>query len=97
MTPTLPLYVKSLGGSASAAGWALFAFSVPSFLVRPIMGHACDRWGGMMVLAVGVGVLAVGGLLYLLPFLAAVFAALRPARNRLGRDRQHRRFLAVLQ
>ncbi len=75
LTPTLPLYVKSLGGSASAAGWALFAFAVPSFLVRPIMGHACDKWGGMMVLAVGVGVLAAGGLLYFLPFLAAVFAA----------------------
>ena len=75
LTPTLPLYVKSLGGSASAAGWALFAFAAPSFLVRPIMGHACDRWGGMLVLAVGLGVLAVGGLLYFLPFLAAVFAA----------------------
>lgn len=75
LTPTIPLYVKSLGGSASEAGLALFAFALPSFVVRPIMGYAGDKWGGMIVLAAGAGAVAVGGLLYFIPFLWAVYLA----------------------
>ncbi|NIJ09254.1 MFS family permease [Sphingomonas vulcanisoli] len=75
LIPTIPLYINSLGGSASLAGLALFTFAVPSFLVRPLMGNACDKWGGAFVLIAGLGILAIGGLLYFIPYMAAVFAA----------------------
>ena len=38
MTPLIPLYVDSLGGSAFVAGLALLAFSLPS--------SRCGLWSG---------------------------------------------------
>ncbi len=75
LMPTIPLYVDALGGSAFLAGLAILAFSVPSFTVRPLVGHVADRWNAASVLAVGLSLLAIGSLLMLIPFLAMVFAA----------------------
>jgi MFS family permease len=73
LTPIVPLYVANHGGSAFLAGLALLAFSVPSFLVRPWVGHMADAWSAAGVLTLGLLLLAAGGFLYLTPFLAMVF------------------------
>jgi MFS family permease len=73
LTPIIPLYVEDLGGSAFVAGLALLAFSVPSFTVRPMVGHLADKWSAAGVLLTGLALLATGTLLFLLPFLAALF------------------------
>lgn len=73
MTPTIPLYVHDLGGSAFLAGAALLAFSVPSFFIRPFVGRLADEWSAAGVLASGLIVLAIGTSLFLAPFLAMVF------------------------
>ena len=73
LTPIIPLYVLDLGGSAFLAGLVLLTFAVPSFSVRPVMGHLCDRWNAAGVLAVGLVMLALGTLAFLLPFVAMLF------------------------
>ena len=75
ITPTIPLYVHDLGGSASLAGAALLAFAVPSFVIRPLVGRLADEWGAAGVLALGFIALAIGTSLLLVPFLAMVFVA----------------------
>ena len=75
LTPLVPLYVTDQGGSAFFAGLVLLAFSVPSFLVRPFFGYLADSWTAAGVLALGLGLLAFGGLLYATPFLAMLFVA----------------------
>jgi MFS family permease len=73
LVPAIPLFVADKGGSALLAGLALLAFSVPSFVLRPWVGEAADRWSAVGVLAVGLLLLVSGVLLYLVPFLAMVF------------------------
>ena len=51
----------------------LLAFSVPSFLVRPFFGYLADSWTAAGVLAMGLLLLALGGVLYIVPFLAMLF------------------------
>jgi len=73
LTPIIPLYVTDLGGSAFVAGLALLAFAVPSFTVRPFVGHISDKWSAAGVLAVGLVMLATGTLLCLVPVLTMLF------------------------
>jgi MFS family permease len=75
VTPTIPLYVDDMGGSAFVAGLALMAFSLPSFTARPFVGRLADRWNAGGVLAVGLVLLALGSSLFLIPLLAMVFVA----------------------
>ena len=75
VTPTIPLYVDDLGGSAFVAGLVLLAFSVPSFTVRPFVGQLADRWSATGVLALGLILLAAGSVLFLAPLLITVFMA----------------------
>lgn len=73
LTPIIPLYVQDMGGSAFMAGLALLVFAVPSFTIRPFVGHLADRWSAAGVLAVGLVLLASGTLLFLVPVLAMLF------------------------
>ena len=73
LTPLVPLYVTDQGGSAFYAGLVLLAFSVPSFLVRPFFGYLADSWTAAGVLAMGLLLLAVGGVIYIVPYLAMLF------------------------
>src|SRR3954466_10212848 len=73
LTPLVPLYVTDQGGSAFFAGLVLLAFSVPSFLVRPLFGYLADSWTAAGVLAMGLLLLALGGVMYIAPFLAMLF------------------------
>jgi MFS family permease len=75
LTPTIPLYVTKLGGSASMAGLALLAFSAPSFLVRPWLGRVADRIGLATMLVIGVASLLLAGGIFFIPYLFAVFVA----------------------
>jgi MFS family permease len=68
----LPLYVTHLGGSAFVAGLVLFAFSLPSFSSRPIVGYWADTWSLAGVFTVGGLVLGLSTSFYLLPVVAAV-------------------------
>lgn len=75
LTPTIPLYVTELGGSASVAGLALLAFSAPSFLVRPYLGRVADRIGLATMLVIGLAALLIAGGAFFIPYLWAVFFA----------------------
>ena len=73
--PVIPLYVNAHGGSASLAGLALLALSVPSVVVRPFVGRLSDRWNAVGVLALGLALLALGSALLAVPVLAMLFVA----------------------
>ena len=44
LAPVLPLYVTQLGGSPFVVGLVLACFAASSVIVRPMIGHWCDRW-----------------------------------------------------
>jgi MFS family permease len=71
----LALYVVHLGGTATLAGLVFFAFSLPSFCMRPVVGHWADTWSLVGVFTVGALLLGVSGLLYLIPAIAVLFIA----------------------
>ncbi|WP_176695845.1 MFS transporter [Phenylobacterium immobile] len=75
LTPTIPLYVTELGGSASVAGLALATFAAPSFMVRPWLGRVADRIGLVAMLMIGLAALLVAGGVLFAPYLWAVFIA----------------------
>ena len=100
LTPTIPLYVHNLGGSAFTAGLVLLAFAVPSFTIRPLLGSIADRWSAAGVLAIGLALLATGTLLLFVPrrFLQPgndascrqlFIDALKPGRTRTSRRHGH--------
>ncbi|HEV7801035.1 MAG TPA: MFS transporter [Burkholderiales bacterium] len=76
LTPVIPLYVADLGGSTFIAGLALLAFAIPSFVFRPLVGRIADRWSAAGVLAVGLGLLAAGTLVCVVPLLAMMFVGM---------------------
>lgn len=45
LLPTLPLYIKHLGGSESQVGLAAGAFTLTAVVFRPIVGGLVDRYG----------------------------------------------------
>src|SRR6185503_3907391 len=73
LTPIIPLYVHDLGGSAFIAGLVLFAFAVPSFTLRPLLGTIADRWSAAGVLAAGLVLLTAGTLLLFVSLLTMLF------------------------
>lgn len=75
LTPSVPLYVDEKGGSALLAGLALLSFSVPSVAVRPWLGRYTDTVNPALVITVGLLLLAAGGLIFLVPYIAFVFIA----------------------
>ncbi|HKY59522.1 MAG TPA: MFS transporter [Gemmatimonadota bacterium] len=58
LVPTLPLYVRSLGGSPVQIGLVVGSFSVGVLVVRPWVGHAVDSRGRRPILLLG-GLLVV--------------------------------------
>lgn len=73
LNAVLALYVVHLGGSAVLAGLVFFAFSVPSFSMRPVVGHWADSWSLVGVFTAGAFLLGVSGVLYLIPALVVLF------------------------
>lgn len=75
LTPTVPLYIKDLGGSTLVAGLALLAFAIPSFSARPLLGFWADTRTVFVVLAGGTLILGLMGLLHAPRLLWLVFLA----------------------
>ena len=73
LTPTFPLYVSGLGGSAFMVGLVLASFAVTSVLLRPPIGYWADRWSEAGVLICG---LLVQGASIFLCFVPAIEAAM---------------------
>jgi MFS family permease len=54
LTPTLPLYVLSLGGGTVAAGLTIGLFTGAAVLIRPFAGWALDAYGRRLLLLGGL-------------------------------------------
>ncbi len=73
LMPVIPLYVDHLGHTPFIAGLVLVAFSLPSFIVRPVLGRIADRSGAAAVLAGGTLLLGAVTLPLLVPSLLVLF------------------------
>jgi MFS family permease len=75
LVPTLPLYVRSLGGDPVQIGIVVGSFSIGVLIVRPWVGHAVDTRGRRPTLLLGGLLVAVMSPLYIwLTALAALIA-----------------------
>ena len=75
LTPTLPLYITHLGGSAFIVGLTLAAFSVTSMLIRPAIGYWADTWSDVGVMALGSLLLGLSVLLCAIPLVETTMVA----------------------
>jgi len=57
LIPTLPLYVRELGGNDMMVGWVVGSFTFSALLIRPYAGHAIDVRGRKPMLLAGIGLL----------------------------------------
>ena len=65
LIPTLPLYVRDLGGSPIDVGLIVGVFSFGVLVVRPVVGRLLDTRGRRVVLILGSALAAVMAPLYL--------------------------------
>jgi MFS family permease len=72
LQPVLPLLVLHLGGDAAVVGLVFAVYSIPSILLRPVVGQLADRWGFERVLLFGTVGIAIMAPLYLIPSIAAI-------------------------
>jgi MFS family permease len=57
--PVLPVFVRGFGVGYVEVGAVVSAFAVMRLVVAPVVGRLVDRWGERLVLAVGIGIVAV--------------------------------------
>ena len=62
--PTLPFFIKELGGRESEIGLLIGISSLTALAVRPIVGYLVDAWGRKPVLLTGLTVFAVNCMLH---------------------------------
>ena len=62
--PTLPLFIKQLGGSESQVGLAMGAFMLSAVILRPIIGGLLDRFGRRAFIVWGLLLFAVAMYMY---------------------------------
>ncbi|MBW4469119.1 MAG: MFS transporter [Stenomitos rutilans HA7619-LM2] len=78
LLPTLPLYIRDIGGATYQIGIVMGAFAVGLLLFRPWVGHLADHRGRRLVLLIGLTAAAIAPIGYLLtqsiPLLIAVRA-----------------------
>ncbi|XHX79187.1 MAG: MFS transporter [Stenomitos frigidus ULC029] len=78
LLPTLPLYIRDVGGTKSQIGVVMGAFAFGLLLFRPWVGQLADRRGRQVVLLIGLAAAAIAPLGYLLtqslPLLIAIRA-----------------------
>lgn len=63
--PTLPLYVKSVGGNSQQVGVVMGSFAMGLLLFRPMLGRMADDRSRKLVLLIGLAVVALAPLGYL--------------------------------
>lgn len=64
LTPTIPVYVESLGGKATIMGLVMGIFALAAVAVRPFVGWALNAWGRRTVFVFGLAVFVVSTLAY---------------------------------
>ena len=62
--PTLPLFIKQMGGSESQVGLAMGAFMLSAVILRPIIGGLLDRFGRRAFIVWGLLLFAVAMYMY---------------------------------
>ena len=62
--PTLPLYIKSLGGTDSVIGLVMGTFMITYLATRPFAGLALDKIGRKQVFIIGLVVLGLSAFAY---------------------------------
>ncbi|WP_042277439.1 MFS transporter [[Clostridium] dakarense] len=73
LLPTLPIYVKKLGGTNSVIGLVTGIFVVSSVIIRPISGLLLDKLGRKKVFLVGLIILILSVFSYSwLPFISII-------------------------
>lgn len=75
LAPVLPLYITQLGGSPFVVGLVLACFAVSSVVVRPLAGHAADRWSETKVMISGLLFQAVSIFFCFIPLVGATALA----------------------
>ncbi|RIX46571.1 MFS transporter [Paenibacillus nanensis] len=64
LLPTMPLFIKQLGGSETHVGLAAGAFTLTAVVFRPIVGGMLDRYGRRRFMIWGLLIFAVAMYLY---------------------------------
>ncbi len=77
LIPTLPLYVRDLGGSPVDVGLIVGVFSFGVLVVRPVVGRLLDTRGRRVVLIIGGALAAAMAPLYLWLTAVALLVAVR--------------------
>ena len=54
LMPTLPMFVKQLGGSESQVGFIIGVFTISAVIIRPIVGGLMDRYGRRVFIISGL-------------------------------------------
>ena len=62
--PTLPMFIKQMGGSESQVGLAMGAFMLSAVILRPIIGGLLDRFGRRAFIVWGLLLFAVAMYMY---------------------------------
>jgi MFS family permease len=75
LSPVLPLYVTQLGGSPFVVGMVLACFAASSVIVRPLVGHWCDRWSEAKVMISGLVFQGASILICFIPFVSMAMLA----------------------
>lgn len=75
LAPVLPLYVTQLGGSPFIVGMVLACFAASSVIVRPMVGHWCDRWSEAGVMISGLLFQAASIFICFIPFVSTAMLA----------------------
>lgn len=65
LMPTIPVYVKQLGGSDLMVGLVVGAFTVSALAVRPWIGIGLDRYGRKLIWLIGTAVFVLAVLGYI--------------------------------
>jgi predicted MFS family arabinose efflux permease len=74
LQPVLPLFILDLGGDATLVGIVVAAFSVPSIVLRPLIGRLVDEWNHHKVFLLGSAGLAISSFAYIVPSLLAIIS-----------------------
>jgi MFS family permease len=75
--PTLPFYIKHLGGQEADVGMLIGISSLVSFGIKPLAGRWTDRYGRVGVMTVSVGLFACGAVLHVWALSIGILLALR--------------------
>lgn len=54
LMPTLPIFIKQLGGSESQVGFIIGVFTISAVILRPIVGGLMDRYGRRVFIISGL-------------------------------------------